>query len=365
MAKDLGLNLAKVGILGTGLSLLSIVLALPTVYLAKKFGHFKVLLLAILLYGLGYLAIAGAFSFVGLLSIFILIGIGFGVFHPIGFSAISRLSDKNNVGRQMGNFTAWGDVGRIVVSGAVTFLIVAISWRGTALLYGGVILVVLLYLYIFHFRKNYLPDGEEPGLKDAAFKQLLGNRKFILAMMVCAFDNLASSGLFLFLPFLLLSKNIQPTFLGPFAGAFLVGNLLGKAVLGRWSDKLGSAKVFIITELIMAGLIVMLIAAHSLLVIVIASILLGIATRGTVPSSRAMVYQSVADSQNFERANSAVEFGNSIASATVPVVLGLASNMWGINWAFWLAGGFAILAVIPALAFGNNPANSAPTAFVP
>ncbi|MDR3642763.1 MAG: MFS transporter [Candidatus Doudnabacteria bacterium] len=353
IAKDMGLNLTKVGILGSGMNLLPIALALPSALLADRFGHFKTLLFALLICGIAYLLMSLATGFGILLLLFILIGIPFGLFHPIGFALVSRLSGSENIGRHIGNFTAWGDVGRLAISGGVTFIIVAWGWRSSALLYGVAGVAVFMYLYFFHFRTDRLNDQKREDFQLGKFTHLLQNRQFIYAAAVTALDNLASSGLFLFLPFLLLSKHIQPTFLSSFAGAFIVGTLLGKAVLGRWVDRLGSVKVFVITEILMAVLIVLLTVVSALWLIVIISVVLGIATRGTVPATQTMVYQSMAESQNFERANGVAQFGDTVAAVIVPILLGLTSDRLGINWAFWLAAGFALLAVIPAVAFGN------------
>src|SRR4051812_17770138 len=58
IAKDLGLNLVQVGALGSALNVLAMVLALPTIFLARRFGSFKIILMAMFTYGLGYLLIS-------------------------------------------------------------------------------------------------------------------------------------------------------------------------------------------------------------------------------------------------------------------------------------------------------------------
>lgn len=351
IAKDLGLNLAQVGLLGGGLNFLPIFVALPAMVLAKKFGHFKTVLMAVLFYALGFLAMGLAGNFIILLFLLIGTGLGFGLFHPIAFALISRISNFDNIGRQMGDFTAWGDIGRVVISGAVSFIVTAIAWRNAAFCYGGIALLFLVYLYFFHFRRDYIVDYEQSTAPKGGFKILASHPKFIFAVLVCGLDNLASSALFMFLPFLLLSKSIQPIFLSSFASALLVGYILGKMILGRWVDKIGPAKVFIFTEIVMAGLIVLLTLVHAFWLVVLVSVLLGIATRGTVPATRSMLHLASIPSQNFEAANSIAEVASSSASVLAPLALGFVSNSLGINWAFWVAALFACLAVLPALFF--------------
>jgi len=76
-----------------------------------------------------------------------------------------------------------------------------------------------------------------------------------------------------------------------------------------------------------------------------------VATRGTVPATRSLVHKSVFESGNFERANSLIEVGNMTAAAVAPLILGLISNRFGISTAFWACAGFAVLAVVPAVAY--------------
>ncbi len=349
IAKDLHLSLFQVGSLGSSLSVMAVVLALPSAFLAKKFGGFKMLILAVLIYGLGYLAIIGSVGYVSLLVLFLIISIGFGLFHPIAFSLLSYMAEKENVGRKIGNFTAWGDVGRLVFSSCVTFFIVALTWRVTSLIYGAVILIFFCYIYFFHFRKNYMSEVVNPSHEYKTYKDLFSHPKFIFSVLALALDNLASSPIFVFLPFLLISKHIQPAFLGSFAAALLVGNLFGKAVLGKWVDRLGGAKVFIITEILMAALVGLIVLTNSPVVIIVVAILLGIATRGTVPATRAMLYEASAGSLDFERANGVAEFGSGLAAVSAPLILGLVSDQFGVVSAFWVIACFALAATIPAL----------------
>jgi len=55
IAKDLILNLTQVGFLGTLFNSMSIMLALPAGYIAKKVGGMKTLILALFVYAVGFL----------------------------------------------------------------------------------------------------------------------------------------------------------------------------------------------------------------------------------------------------------------------------------------------------------------------
>lgn len=54
IAKDIHINLTQVGFLGTIFNSLSIHLAIPAGYIAKKIGGMKTLIFALFIYALGY-----------------------------------------------------------------------------------------------------------------------------------------------------------------------------------------------------------------------------------------------------------------------------------------------------------------------
>src|SRR3954471_8671544 len=90
IAKDQGLNLTQVGLLGTILNVSGIILALPAGYIAAKIGGLKTLVIALFIYALALLG-AGSLGHYGFLIVmFSLGGIGFGVFHPIAFALIAK-----------------------------------------------------------------------------------------------------------------------------------------------------------------------------------------------------------------------------------------------------------------------------------
>src|SRR5260221_2116528 len=110
-AKDLGINLTQVGFLGTVLNSLGIILGLPAGYIATKVGGFKTLLIAIAIYGLAFLGTGLSSSYLPILVMFIIGGVGYSLFHPIAFSLIAKWTPAVKRGRAIGNFTAVGDIG--------------------------------------------------------------------------------------------------------------------------------------------------------------------------------------------------------------------------------------------------------------
>lgn len=353
IAQSQGLSLTQVGMLGTVLNIAGIALALPAAYLAVRFGGLRVLVSAAFLYGAAFLVIGATGQFFALIPLFVLAGIGFGVFHPIAFALIAKWTPKERRGRAMGNFTAIGDVGRIGIAAALSFLAVAIGWQQTAVLYAVVALAAaaFFYRYLFGRTARATPKEHEGQAQQLSFWQILKNKRYVLTLCSAAFDGFASSSLFVFLPFLLLERNIAPALLGAFTATFFVGTFFGKAVLGRFVDKLGSARVFIAAELLMAVVIYLLAGATALPLIIVCSVILGVFTKGTLPVLQSMVSESVEHHGNYEKAYGLESFVSSIGLAVAPIVLGLVSDKFTIVAAFYVMAAAALLAALPAILF--------------
>jgi MFS family permease len=148
-----------------------------------------------------------------------------------------------------------------------------------------------------------------------------------------------------------LERHIEPALLGAFTATFFVGTFFGKAVLGRFVDKLGSAKIFIAAELLMATFIYLLAGATALPLIIVCSIVLGIFTKGTVPVLQSMVSESTEHHGNFEKAFSIEGFVTGIGVTLAPIMLGFISDKFTIVTDFYVMAAAALLAALPGIAF--------------
>lgn len=352
IAKELHISLTQVGFLGMLVNVFSILLGLPAGYLAVKFGSRKILLFALLSYLLGFFIAGISPSYLLMALAFSIGGIGFGLFHPISFALIAKNSEKQTRGKNIGNFTAIGDLGKILISGAVTFVVAVIGWRLTAFSYAGIGVVIFLSMIFFLRKLSETGNAERTEMKSQThIYTILTDKIFMYASATNMFDSFASSSLYIFLPFLFLHKGINPVILGSFTAAFFVGNLFGKTLLGRFVDKFGNTKVFIVAELFMALFLVILANTNILLIIITSAVLLGSFTKGTVPVTQTMISDAAEAHGDFEKVFGVNATTVNIATMLAPLFLGIVSDKFGITTAFTTMAFFALLATIPAFAF--------------
>lgn len=355
IAAGLGLSLTQVGMLGSILNTAAVALALPAGYLAARFGGLRILLGALMLYGGALFALGASMNFLVVGLVFLVAGVGFGVFHPIAFALIARWSPKETRGRAVGNFTAIGDLGRIGITAAVSFIAVKIGWRHTAILY-SIALVVVATLCVRYIRKTHptrLHAKHETDTKHLSLVAVLHNARFILVIIAAFFDSIASKPLFIFLPFLLIAQGINPVFLGSFGAIFFVGNFGGKLFLGRLVDVFGNTRMFLLAELSMAVLIVLLANSSHVAAILICSLLLGVFTKGTTPIIQTMVAESVEHHGQYEKAYGIAGLTGAVGDVIGPLIIGILSDRFGIAPAFYAMAVAALLAVVPTVFYGR------------
>ena len=96
----------------------------------------------------------------------------------MSFALVASMFDKKERGRQIGNFTAMGDVGRIGLSSLITFIIAYLGWRKTSFIY-FLILIPLFVFFMQYIKKNKDNLSRETKEKDVlSYYEILKNKKF-------------------------------------------------------------------------------------------------------------------------------------------------------------------------------------------
>lgn len=354
IAHSLSLNLSQVGVLGGVINFAALVVALPVSFAAAKFGGLRIVMLAQLLYGLALAGLSAAGNFGVILVFFILAGIGFGVFHPIAFALIARWTPQEKRGRAIGTFTAIGDLGRIGIAAAVSFIAVRIGWSHTAFLYSLVPITLGSVLVFGLWRRRGTITTVPKHVEAVTLREVLKNARLVAALVASWFDTFASKALFVFLPFLLLQHGIPATLLGAYTGVFFVGNFLGKFFMGRLVDRFGNVRVFILAEIVMAALIVGLALLRQPVIITIAALLLGTVTKGTTPVRQTMISEASEHHGAFEKSFAVSSLVEGSGDLVAPIILGAIGQHYGIVTAFLVMAGVALLATVPAAIFSRK-----------
>lgn len=350
IAKDLHITLAQVGFLGTVESGIEILLSLPASIIAAKYGGFRTLIFALSIYTIGFFVTGFAPSILLLFITFMIAGAGFGIFNSIGLSLAAKWANQSSKGRQMGNYSSSGDIGKAGISTILPFLATNIGWRLTAISYSVVGFVVF---FIFRRLASHVHKVEITAkkVKSISIGKVIKNKRFLLANATNFLDTLASGALFIFLPFLLLEKGLATILIGVFTAAYFLGTVSGKLFFGRITDIFDKPILMIAAQLAMGLCIILLAKTNQFSLILFLSFVLGAFSKGTVPISKIMIADSVAHHGNYEKAFGVNVIIASAAATLSPLMWGYVSNQFGIVMAFNVSALVTLLTIIPAIAY--------------
>jgi MFS family permease len=124
---------------------------------------------------------------------------------------------------------------------------------------------------------------------------------------------------------------------------------VGKTVLGRMVDRFGTRRVFVLSELAMAALLVVLIMGSRVYTVVGVSLLLGIVTKGTVPVVTAIVTEPARRKSEYDHIFAVNSFTRGLVNMAAPLLFGLVASLAGIHWSFGIMAVAGVCAVLPVL----------------
>jgi MFS family permease len=104
----------------------------------------------------------------------------------------------------------------------------------------------------------------------------------------------------------------------------------------------------------MALLLVLLVIGQSSFIIVVASLLLGIVTKGTVPVVQAILTEPVRDKQNYDDIFAISTFCRGTANIITPLLFGFIASSFGVNWIYVIMAVIAVGAVMPVLMMARD-----------
>lgn len=137
----------NIGLVLTGMWAVYAVFQYPGGTLGDRFDERRVLLVSLGFVTLVPILLASAptFLFFGLFTL--LLGAGAGLYFPVASSMLTKLFDRT--GQALSLLTAGGSIAGLVYPAAAGFLVVAVGWRYTMLVGGGVALIVLVLAVLF------------------------------------------------------------------------------------------------------------------------------------------------------------------------------------------------------------------------
>lgn len=348
IAADLHLSYAQVGALKAVFSGASSLLQLPAGMVGAAFGDYLVLVLGNLWVGLGVASFALARSYLLLLTLAALAGLGGNTQHPLANALVSQATPPARVATALGTLNFAGDLGKFAGPLVAGIVAVRFGWRPAMLVVGLAAAAGSLALLLTRgqIEENNLPSPAAAGEEAAA--AAAPRRGFGYLLLAGSLDNSTRGAALTFLPFVFALKGLSEPAISLAFGLIFASGAAGKFVCGWLTGRWGALAVIVATEAMTALALLGFLAAPKLLQLPLA-LGFGFALNGTSSAFAVSVTRFIPAER---RAHGYGLYFTAvlISSALAPLLYGRLGDAAGLTPAFGLMAALTlgvILAAIP------------------
>ena len=334
-ASEFALTFAQVGIIRTAYSGGMAAFQIPAGLLAERWGERRLLAAGTAITACGFILAGTVGSFLSLLAVLLVAGLGSGVQHPLSSSLVSKAYETGPRRAALGTYNFSGDLGKVAVPAAVAFAALVVGWRTASAAYGvlglvaaAAILGVLARLHVDEPGPVAIdrPKESATGRSGWGIRDLRGFQALTAIGMI---DNATRTGFLTFLPFALIAKGSSVAGVGTALALLFAGGAVGKFACGLVAERLGVIRTVVLTEMATALGILALIPSPLPVALAILP-LMGVALNGT----SSVLYGTVADLVTADRRSRAYGLYYTVtimSSALAPSVYGVVSDLAGVS----------------------------------
>ena len=342
LAQTFGLSLAQVGLIRSAHRTAMAAFQIPAGLVAERFGERNLLALGTLAAGCAFVALGYVSGFWAILAVLFLAGAGSAVQHPLCSTIISRAFPQEGRRAALGTYNFAGDVGKFAFGGAVSLLLVAgVSWQVPVIGFGvaAILTAATVLVLVADARSHSVSapmSGRGWGIRE--------RRGFTALCLIEVLDSSTRTGFMTFIAFLLLAKGVPEHWAVLSVPLVLVGGMAGKLACGLLAERLGIARMIVLTEVATAGGILAALALPGVGAFVLLP-LLGVVLQGT----SSVLYATIGEYVEPERLPRAFGFFYTIGSVcgiAAPLGYGLLGNRYGVQASIAVMGA-AILLTLP------------------
>jgi MFS family permease len=339
LAQTFGLSLAQVGLIRSAHRAAMAAFQIPAGLIAERFGERNLLALGTLLAGCAFVALGYVAGFWAILAVLFLAGAGSAVQHPLCSAIISRAFPQDGRRAALGTYNFAGDVGKFAFGGMVSLLLVAgLSWQIPVIGFGvAAILTAAAVLLLVADARTHSASA----LASAGGWGIRDRRGFAALCLIEVLDSSTRTGFMTFIAFLLLGKGLPEHWAVLSVPLVLVGGMAGKLACGLLAERLGIARMIVLTEVATGGGIFAALALPGVGAFLLLP-LLGVVLQGT----SSVLYATIGEYVEPARLPRAFGFFYTIGSVcgiAAPLGYGLLGNRYGVEASIAVMGALVLL----------------------
>jgi len=343
LASAFGLSLAQVGLIRGAHRAAMAAFQIPAGLVAERFGERELLAFGTLLAGTAFAALGYTQGFWAILLALFFAGMGSAVQHPLASTLVSRAYPVQGRRAALGTYNFAGDVGKFAFGGLVSLLLLAgFSWQAPVIGFGAVAAAVAIAVLLLLAAGTQAPGPASDGRASHATGWGIRDRRGFGALcLIEVLDASTRTAFLTFIAFLLIEKGLPTGWAAAAVPLVLAGGMAGKLACGLLAERLGVARMIVLTELATAGGIFAALALPGAGALVLLP-LLGVALQGT----SSVLYATIGEYVRPERLSRA--FGlfytvGSVCGIAAPLGYGLLGDRLGVSSVFATLGGTILL----------------------
>lgn len=331
--------------------------------MTDKFGARVMITISLFSWSLFTLMTGFAWSFVSLLVIRFIFGLGEGPFYPASMSTIRDNFPEKERGRANSFFLSAQNVGGILGTALAASMVAAFGWRGMFTVAGIIgILVSAAFWLILKPQEKQVTKESKKNRKKVPLKLLFKIENIWKLISFKFLSNIINYGLISWMPiYLVKEKGVDFVAAGslmaiPYVFGFLMFNVSGW-VLDKYMA--GREKYLAAAGALLSAIFLYLMANATSIPLIITYLTLNsvaLSFFGTVLYTIIIKYSP---KELTGSASGLVTFAGQIAGAVSPLAIGLIISLFNgsYNAAFWFLVIAALLGTIVAISIKNNPAS--------
>lgn len=339
---EFDISYAALGAVMTGFSLATSVCQIPFGFLVDRIGARRVLMGGICLLS-GSVALVGmTSSYSGLLLLFILAGIGNGVFQPADFTILSSRIAPHRLGRAFSFHSSFGYIGFVLAPTTMGVLGASFGWRTALVIVGLAGFAAVLALS--YWRRDFGEDSVA-AIKAAAIPGEGGLRGLLVLLtptmvfflVLYIFTLSAGSGIRNFIvTAITMISDIPLSFANAALTGFYVASTLGTLAGGVVSDHTSRHDLSVAAALLLGTIAFAAIGALPMPTLLIAAVL-GMAgfMHGFIRPPRDLMIRAATPAGALGKVFASVSTVGQVAAAIMPTFLGWLIDIGEPRWVIW------------------------------
>jgi FSR family fosmidomycin resistance protein-like MFS transporter len=350
LASAFGLSLAQVGLIRGAHRAAMAAFQIPAGILAERIGERGLLAFGTALAGAAFIALGYAQGFWAILAALFFAGAGSAVQHPLASTIVSRAYPIQGRRAALGAYNFSGDVGKFAFGGVVSLLLLAgVSWQAPVIGFGivAVLMAIAVLVLLAKSRRPARKPVRGVPTPGAVGWGIHDRPRFLALCLIEILDSSTRTAFLTFIAFLLIAKGLPAGWAVAAVPLVLAGGMAGKLACGVLAERIGVARMIVVTEIATAAGIfaaLALPAGGALLLLP----LVGVVLQGT----SSVLYATIGEFVRPERLSRA--FGlfytvGSVCGIAAPLAFGLLGDRLGVHAAI-AALGATILLTLPLVA---------------